>query len=71
MPESVRATNGALVPSTPFNSRTTVWFGRGGGGEAWGGVGEGNLTTGLIWQEGEERGAGGRRGGCEGMHQLV
>ena len=37
VPESVRATNGALVPSTPFNSLTTVWFGRGGGGEAWGG----------------------------------
>ena len=49
VPESVRATNGALVPSTPFHSLTTVWFGRGGGGEAWAGVGEGNLTTGLIW----------------------
>ena len=48
----VRATNGALVPATPLNSLTTVWFGRGGGGEAWGGVGEGNLTTGLIWSGG-------------------
>ena len=37
--ESVRATNGALVPSTPFNSLTTVWFGRGGGGGRRGGGG--------------------------------
>ena len=29
---------------------------------------EGNLTTGLIWPGGDEGGAGGRRGGCEGMH---
>ena len=54
MPESVRATNGALVPSTSFNSLTTVWFGRGGGVR--------NLTTGLIWRGIDEGGAGGRRG---------
>ena len=45
-----RASNERCTGSidSPFNSLTIVWFGRGGGGGV-GGVGEGNLTTGLIW----------------------
>ena len=72
VPESsAGAMNGALVPSTPFNSLQLVWFGRGGAGGGVG-VGEGGGRGGELnnWSDlaGVGRG-GGAGGGVRGVGQ--